>query len=33
MIKIFLIFRGNPQAIKLTQTFGGDLFFQLAGLV
>ena len=22
MIKIFVIFRGTPQAIKLTQTFG-----------
>ena len=27
MIKIFVIFRGTPQAIKLTQTFGGDFFF------
>lgn len=33
MIKIFVIFRGTPQAIKLTQTFGGDFFFQLPGLV
>lgn len=26
MIKIFVIFRRIPQAIKLTQTFGGDIF-------
>lgn len=30
MIKIFVIFRGTPQAIKLTQTFGGDFFFSAA---
>jgi len=26
MIKIFVIFRRIPQAIKPTQTFGGDIF-------
>ena len=31
MIKIFMIFRRIPQAIKPTQTFGGDIFFSWLG--
>lgn len=31
MIKIFMIFRRMPQAIKPTQTFGGDIFFSWLG--